>query len=1288
MEEIHERQCRKMRFWALAAGLAMVAMLVLLPGIVQAQSRISADVLGTVTDQSGAVIPGAQVTIKNTGTGITASTKTSNEGDYQFSLLQIGSYELSIEAKGFKKYVTKDVALTSGDRRRVDAKLTLGAASETVSVSEVAAPSLQTDSSSIGSEIPSANIQDVPLSGRNLTDLVLMSAGVQTTVSDSKISGGWMDDSRQPSAYVVNGEEDMFQNNQLDGMDNNDRRLGVVEVKPSIDAIEEVKVQTGLYSAESGRTSGGVVQIVTKSGTNKFRGTAYEYLRNDVLDASTTWATTKPTLRQHQYGGTFGGPIVKNKTFFFGDYEGFRSTIGSPSAIQIPNTDVRAAILGGNIATINSVGHQTYDRPVGCNPNAPPDDPTACSSSKWSDVNSISPLAQNLVSLYPASTTNSDGSNCSGSNNYCWNTNKKQIAHSMDVRIDQHFNDTNTIYGRYSYNLTDTTKDSTSLPATTFDGQTYTLGGTKASQPQENISLDYTHVYRPNLVLDVKAGYTYSKNWYQPAEPDNTASNLGFECTDANCINTQAGNAIKGLPSVQGFGSFSVGGGPGGGPPGGGGGGGWPGFSEGPFSPLLVREHVWQYHASLNWTKGTHNTKYGVSYIHRQVNGTQSEATWGKIGFDSGGAGTAEFLEGIVASKARNVMMVNPHLLTTEVSGYMQDDWRVQRWLTLNLGVRYDLYTPYSEKNGYMANFDPEVQWTYNGSNYVGGLVSPDLLGAQHATKYDNVPLDMKDIQPRFGFAATLPKVGILNNTVLRGGFGMSYFTNTVGPNANGFNPPFQYEVSCTAGAATAFSGTYAFGQADTLCGNVSNTLSSGFPNLANVDSSLMNATATNPLNYPGLSFYGVDTHLKTSYMYQYSLQLQKDWRSNIISVGYVGTLGRHISQMLAANNPVNYNLYNQGTTTGTGDFGYGFPTLSVVQSKWSCPGPPGPCGPGDPGATQGYSVAAPMVNLILSNENSTYDSMQATFLRRSAGGLTTSINYTWAHKYSTGTMLNEGGGQDPQCTQYGDHGCIVDMGNGNTEVWGPNQYLRGNAGTDVRQRMSGVLTYELPFLRSSHGLVHGIAAGWTANLMGTIQTGQPFTVNNSITRGAPPGQVATELGWAGLPGVDARPNMTCNPNHSPKGLTGPKYNEWFDVSCFQLQAKNTFGRERPFQLTGPGMKRADFSLIKQFDLHENYKVQFRAEVFNISNTPAYGTPGSGLTTVNFACTGPGGSCSGGEQAQTGTANDYMGDASKCAHGTGGGGGPGGPPGGGAPGCITGVQGINRQMQFAVKLLF
>jgi len=1302
MEEIRVRQCRKTRFGALAGGLAMLALLVFLPGIVQAQTKISADVLGTVTDQSGAVIAGAQVTIKNTDTGITSTAKTNNEGDYQFSLLQIGTYELSIEAKGFKKYVAKDIALTSGERRRADAKLTLGAASETVSVSEVAAPALQTDSSTIGSEIPSTNIADVPLSGRNLTDLVLMSAGVQNTVSDSKLNGSWQDDRRQSSAYVVNGEEDMFQNNQLDGMDNNDRRLGAVEVKPSIDAIEEVKVQTGLYSAETGRTSGGVVQIVTKSGTNKFRGTAYEYLRNDVLDASTTWATSKPALRQNQFGGTFGGPIIKNKTFFFGDYEGFRNTTGTPTSMQIPDPALRQAILDATTAAgvdaLNVLGHQTSDH------SCPPGDRT-CTATVWTNVTTVSPVAQAIVSLWPDHTTNSNGSACSGdTNNYCWNSNRTQTTNTFDARIDQHINDTNTLYGRYSYNLTNTTNDPT-LPQATVGDKTYTVGGWVSSQPEQNLSLDYTHVYRPNLVLDVKAGYTYSKNWSQPTDPDGSAEGLGFECTDANCINTASGNALKGLPTVSGMGSFTTGGGgAGGGPPG----GGWPQLSEGNFTPLLVREHVWQYHAALTWTKGTHNTKYGVSYIHRQVNGTQSESTWGKIGFDSGSAGTAEFLQGIVATKARNVMMVNPHLLTAEASAYAQDDWRVQRWLTLNLGVRYDLYTPYSEKNGYMANFDPEMKWSYEGSNYVGGLVSPDLLGAQHASKYDNVPLDMKDIQPRFGFAATLPKAGVLNNTVLRGGFGMSYFTNTVGPNANGFNPPFQYEVSCTAGAATEFSGTYAFGQADTLCGNIDpgnpggyGRLETGFPNLENIDASLMTATATNPANLAGLQFYSVDTHLKTSYMYQYSMQLQKDWHSNIISLGYVGSIGRHITQMLPTNNPVNYDLYHDGVvngpnaTLGNGDFGHKLGTLNMgLHQIWSCPGPPGPCGPDTPGATASWSVAAPMVSEILSNANSRYDSMQATFLRRSAGGLTTSINYTWAHKYSDGSLLNEGGGQDPQCTQYGDHGCIVD---GESEPWGPNQYYRGNAATDVRQRMSGVLTYELPFLRSSHGIVHGIAAGWTANLMGTIQTGQPFTVTNSISRGAPPGTVATEAGWTGVPGVDARPNMTCNPNHSPKGLTGPKYNEWFDVSCFQLQTANTFGKERPFQLTAPGSKRADFSLIKQFDLHENYKIQFRAEVFNISNTPAYGTPGSGLNSTTYNCplTNPndpsqGRTCVvGGLQAETGT-NDYIGSASNCSHGNSGGGGPGGPggPGGGAPGCITSVSGINREMQFAIKLLF
>ncbi len=1162
------------KFFA-TAGCLLALLMLFTPSRARAQQSVSADILGTVADQSGAVIPGAQITVKNLGTGITNSAKSDNKGEYLVQYLQIGNYQVTVEAKGFKKFLAKDITLTAGDRTRVDAKMALGVATETVEVSEVAAPALEADSSTIGTEIPATNIADVPLSGRNLTDLVLMSAGVQTSVADSALgngcatsqqSSGFMshpDDCRQGSAYVVNGQSDLNQNNEIDGMDNNDRRIGEVEVKPSIDAIEEVKVQTSLYSAESGRTSGGVVQIVTKSGSNNFKGSMYEYLRNDVLDASTTFAYQKNQLHQNQFGATFGGPILKNKTFFFVDYEGLinhQAVSPGGAGTTIPDQPLLTALKAGS----GNIGDPTT--PAAGTINA------ALAADGLGSITSLDPVAATLMQLFPS---NSCALGSASTCLYKGNVRRLQNSNTGDIRIDQHIDDRNTLYGRYSYNNTYTTNDS-SLPPATVGGTVFTPGATYAEQPQENISLDYTHIFSPNLILDLKAGYTYSKNFNQPADPLNDEQILGFDCgAGVTCpTNTASNGSRSGLPSISGIGPSGGGGGPGGpggpggggmvasysscltpaqlianpgaanptwcstawdglgsgggggGPPGGGGPGGGGGWSlgEGMWVPLLVRDDTHQYSASLTWTKGSQNIKFGVSLIDRLMEGAQSQSIYGSIGFSATGqsgqpgyvSATANFFEGTAASKSRSFVAVSQHLRTYEPSAYVQDDWRILPKLTLNLGLRYDLYTPFTEEDGYLSNFDPTV----------GLLVSPDLLGTQHSDKYANVPIDYHDIQPRVGFAYSLPQ-----NMVLRGGFGLSYYPGTLGPNATAVNAPFSYSLSCVWANS---SGT-TFGTPNTMCADVDGTLAGGLP-VPNTGSAAVMKTATDWTEYA--SEGGINstaTNLKSSTQYQYSMQLQKDWRSNIITVGYVGNLGRHLANYEGPNGGVDSQLNNPAST-----FGILYPNL--VQC--SEPGPPAgngqivPCSSYATNPINSYS--SPSLNVIDSRSNSTYDALQATFLRRATNGLTTSINYTWSHELSDGYLINEGGGQNPVCTR---NGCIVSDGKGTPAASltpiGPKQFDKGNSELDLRQRLTGVVTYQMPFARNTHGVLHGVAAGWTGNLMGTLQSGLHTTVAD---------------GGGGASGT-VRPDVVagCNPNSKPSSVT-QRLDEWFNPACFQFR--------------------------------------------------------------------------------------------------------------------------------------
>jgi hypothetical protein len=314
-------------------------------GLILGAQRLSAqvntaDIVGTVTDPSAAVLPNATVTIKNVETGITRIAVSNTKGEYVFTLLQIGTYQVSVAAKGFNNFVAKDITLSAGDRARVDAALKVGAVSETVSVSASNAATLDSDTSSVGSLIPSQILSDMPLNGRNLTDLIRLAPGIQTGSGTTGMAVGYgirTEDSRPYSAYVANGQQSDTNNNMIDGSDNNEALYGVVGVHPSLDAVQEVKVQTNLYSAEVGRTAGGAVDVITKSGSNSFHGSAYEFWRNDILDSRIiTGETKKPELRQNQFGGSLGGPIKKDKTFFFGDYEGYRQVAGQKVTALVP----------------------------------------------------------------------------------------------------------------------------------------------------------------------------------------------------------------------------------------------------------------------------------------------------------------------------------------------------------------------------------------------------------------------------------------------------------------------------------------------------------------------------------------------------------------------------------------------------------------------------------------------------------------------------------------------------------------------------------------------------------------------------------------------------------------------------------------------------------------------------------------------------------------------------------------------------------------------------------------
>ncbi|MGH9584992.1 MAG: hypothetical protein ACRD4O_18890, partial [Bryobacteraceae bacterium] len=454
---------------------------------------------------------------------------------------------VKVEAKGFKAYVAPSISLSSGDRARVDAKLEVGDVSQTVEVSGTVAPALQTDTATVGSLVTSQAVEDVPLNGRNVIMLVQLAPGVNQGSPNDLMSGTRPDDRRSTTAYSANGQTDSVNMNMVDGMDNQDPIIATTLIRPSIDAIQEVNVSTSVYDASNTRSAGAVVDIITKAGTNDFHGSLYEFFRNAVLNTNPNHAfpsgydcsqaanpcapgtllltpvLKKPPFRQNQYGGSIGGPIRRNKTFFFFDYEKLNKALGLNLLSTVPTLCQRGAVACngvqqvGNFTDTNLISqYGGSSGPGGPGPVIP--------------LGSITPMGFAYFDMFPLPNVAN-----SLQNNYASNPAYTQNGTTFDIRIDHHFNDNNTLFARYSYNDVTTitpgafpiaTISQKDVPANLLAAQpgftipTVTLDPGAAPYAGQNnfpgpalvraqgILLSYVHVFSPNVVLNLKAGYS------------------------------------------------------------------------------------------------------------------------------------------------------------------------------------------------------------------------------------------------------------------------------------------------------------------------------------------------------------------------------------------------------------------------------------------------------------------------------------------------------------------------------------------------------------------------------------------------------------------------------------------------------------------------------------------------------------------------------------------------------------------------------------------------------------
>jgi hypothetical protein len=1213
------------RYFERVSAITVLVCLSLLCAV-GARAQETGDILGTVTDTSGGIVPGATVTLTNTATNISQTTQTAGDGNYAFTLLQVGSYSVKVEAKGFKTYSAPSIALSSGDRARVDAKMEVGEQSTTVEVQATTAPALQTDTSSVGSLVPSQSVEDLPLNGRNVIQLVERTVGVTEGSPGSIVEGNRPDDRRQVTAFSVNGQADTQNNNLIDGMDNNERIIGTIGVRPSIDAIQEVNIQTNKYDASVGRTAGAVVDLITKSGSNSFHGSAYEFFRNKVLNANPNWNFSEalapssnsapapnPAFRQNQYGGSLGGPIKKDKTFFFADYEGYAYGTGLKAALYSVPTLCERGLTAcpdgktqfGDFSDLDLVskpgGSSTQSTTPGPNLSSLP----LCASS-YTPWTCMAPLGVGRFNMYPLPNTGAAGAIV---NNYTSAPVQTQVSDTWDTRIDQHFSDKNTLYGRLTHNGETTVipngfPNVTINPATGAAEAAGTSGGVavipvvlqysgRNNETQEQFTAGFVHVFNPNLLLNLKLGVLRSNINSEPANEGTFVSTaLGFPCNATACVNdpTVGSPVQSGLLSATISGANSS--------------GALTTIGDSGSIPIHEYDTSFQYLAGLTWNRGPHSLRFGLSLIRRQASIGQG-TTDGSMSFTGAYTGVApgDLLEGLSTSYSSTVFLVQQHFFTWEPSGYVQDDWRARPWLTLNLGVRYDIFTPYTEGHGRISNYDP----------YLGLIVSPAIPGIQQSNATDQVPTRYGDLAPRLGFAATLP-----HNTVIRGGVGLTYFPVNYESPYYEKNAPFKFSGACQAqneigtnvSCATAQFGTGTVGQFNnglTVEYGLPTTTSSS--NVGQTGGDLMSAgvptpffniaLATNPANYAGTSISAIQTtNFKEVYLEQFNLGLQKEIGANVINIGYVGEIGRHVqrfdsseNQNLATNPSENITGLPL-TVGGTSDAGFG--TL------------------------QGYPYLKTVsVSLPEQGGTSFYNGLQASFVRRFSRGLTGNFNYVWSH-----ILDNNNGNAACVVSDFATpEPCFYDLSNGAgpslaaatsptacsaepTQCRSVLGWQVADWGTDtqnVADRFTWALDYQLPFGKSMTGIEGGIVKGWSTNISGSWQTGIPFSVTAATSNS----------NIAGSQELD----QTCSGR-----LAHPTILEWYNYNCFVQPVAGTEGDERPGQFDGPPQKRLDASLFKEFPIKENLRLQFRTEIFNLFNSVNFNTPAG--TTIAYNSNG------------------------------------------------------------------
>jgi hypothetical protein len=1153
----------------LFASLVVLFLLITHPSV--AQTTYGA-VVGDVTDATGASVPGANITLINTDTQARRLTVSGSEGDYTLPNVPPGNYEVDFEKPGFATFKRQGVVVTVKASVRVDAKLSIGDVNQMVSV-DTTMPLLETEPGALGQLVEGKQVQEMPLNGRNVFNLLILSPGVipQGSTGGNPLgnqAGGVYTNNTGFGNYQIGGGMSNQSAFFLDGVPLNTIYINSPALVPTQDAIQEFRVDSNAVSAEFGHFAGGVVNMASRSGTNSFHGSAYEYIRNRVLNANVYFNKHNPSniiptpaFTQNQYGVTIGGPIKRNKIFGFFSWEGFSFRKGNPTQLTVPT----AAFIGGDFSALCSAydsngvcspgkGTQLYDPLTTCGYGGNAACATGATAARLPFAfNKILPSRLDSASKqyfnYYGSPNQSATISSAGlpSNNFGANSKLGGNTNQYNGRMDWNVSERQHVFGRYSW------WSGTSIPNDPFKKN---FGGLFSYTGSQNFVLGDTYTFSPRTVADFRLSYLRARNGFTPQQVGTNLSLFGPAwATLASSVTLPVAPL-----ATNGFAGFS-----------------------GVDNRAITNDYALS--GGLTRILGRHTLKFGGEARRNEWNFAQSNNAAGSFTFDQAftaqinpsnnnaqitntGYAGASFFIGTPAS-GNLISIAFTDAIEWYLGAYLTDTFNVRNNLTITGGIRWEFPEAYTEHNDRLTVLQPDA------IDPLGAQVGMSSLKGQLAFVNSPAYSPRQDMTNRYHLIS--PRLNIAYNldpsTTFRAGYGLSW----VPPDMVNYSlSPFQSPVNAaTTTMVSSTGGTSSLYPAATFA--------NPFPQ------GLIPPIGHNPTQlsiFEGQSVISPNPNSPIGYAQQWNFQMQRQFTSSMMfDIGYAGSKGTHLTysvrvlnQLPDAQLALGTGLNTQVTNPFYGKIASGLLSNPTVLRAQLLRPYPQFTGFSDTAGTQAAS---------------TWNSLQTRIVKRFKNDSVLSASYTWSKLLSNTDTLTS---------------WLESHGAAGVQNWNNLHAEKSLASYDVPHRFVASYIYNLPFGKNKalfanvNTFVDALIGGWSVNGITTLQSGYPLSFG-------------TVTNQTNSQGGGSRPNVVVGQNKKLSGSAQSRITQWFNTAAFQVPAPFTFGNESRTDNTirDAGVANWDFTVGKAIPFGERMKFDFKAEIFNTFNRVQFGDPGTSV---------------------------------------------------------------------------